>query len=457
MLEKTIKKIDQFIAAHRLILDRKRYLLAVSGGIDSMVLATYFVHKKIDVAIAHINFKLRGEESDGDELLVKSFADKHAIPFYRTEFQTEKYATDRHLSIQMAARELRYQWLEAIRNECSCEAIITAHHSNDNIETILLNWTRGAGISGLRGILPKRNNIIRPLLVISKQEVFALASFWKVDYRDDSSNASVKYQRNLIRHQIIPLLKEINPAIEQTITQHADYLKDAESIYQSFIAKKLQKLIQVSGQLQKAPMKAFLNHQYGKSLLFEWLSPCGFNSAQLVDVTAALKKEQSGLRFFSPSHEISCDRTYIFLLPKNTGSDVIHPILPTLMLNASVGSILLNKKVVHYSIENELPTSYDATNKVVYLDANKVQFPILIRNWQQGDYMYPLGMKMKKKKLSDLFSNHKIPNYLKQELLVFEAANKIIFVEGIRVDERFKVKESTTVTLKISIEEMTKE
>jgi tRNA(Ile)-lysidine synthase len=452
MPEKIIKKIDQFIAAHGLIIDRKRYLLAVSGGIDSMVLATYFVHKKIDVAIAHINFKLRGEESDGDELLVKSFADKHAIPFHRTEFQTEKYATDHHLSIQMAARELRYQWLEVIRNECSCAAIITAHHSNDNIETILLNWTRGASVSGLRGMLPKRNNVIRPLLVISKQEVKAVAEFWKVDYRDDSSNASIKYQRNLIRHQVIPVLKEINPSLEQTVAQHAEYLNAVESIYQSFIAKKLKRLIQVADQLQKAPMKAFLQHQYGKSLLFEWLSTYGFNSAQIEDIIAAFKKEQSGQRFFSLSHELSCDRTYIFLLPRNIANATNLPLLPTSVLNASVGSIQLNDKMVRFSIANALPNSYDATNKVAYLDAHKVQFPMLIRNWQQGDYMYPLGMKMKKKKLSDLFTNQKIPNYRKQELLVFEAADKILFVEGIRVDERFKVKDTTSEILKISIE-----
>lgn len=453
MSERIIKKIDQFIVAHHLLSGRRQYLLAVSGGMDSMVLATYFVHKKIDFAIAHINFKLRGEESDGDELLVKSFTDKHRIPYHRTEFQTEKYAIDHHLSIQMAARELRYQWLEGISSEFNYEAIITAHHSNDNAETILLNWTRGSGISGLRGILPKKNKLMRPLLSISKDEVMALAKFWKVDYRDDSSNASIKYQRNLIRHQVIPVLKEINPSLEQTVALHAEYLNDVESIYQTFIAKKLHRLIQVSDQLQKAPMKAFLHHQYGKSLLFEWLSAYGFNSAQITDIIGAFKKEQSGQSFYSSSHQLSCDRSYIFLLPKNVADSIHLPCIPTSVLSASMESIQLNNKMVRFSIENALPTVYDATNRVVYLDATKVQFPILIRNWQQGDYMYPLGMKMKKKKLSDLLSNHKIPNYQKRELLVFEAAGKIIFVEGIRVDERFKIKDTTTEILKISIED----
>ena len=444
---KIIQKVDQYIAEKKLLHSKKTYLLAISGGLDSMTLCHYFLDKKLSFAIAHCNFNLRGSESQQDEALVRDFAEKHQIKFHRITFQTAEFAEAEGISIQMAARQLRYQWLEAERKKYFYEATVTAHHSNDNLETILLNFSKGTGISGLRGMHAKSKELIRPFLCINRAEIAALGKAWNVAYREDSSNASDKYQRNFIRHQVVPLLEQINPHLSQSITQHSEYVAAAEYIYKAFIQKKLHRIIQLEQGISKAPIRAFQHQVYGKNLLFEWLNNVGFTSNQIPDIVHAIHTKQSGKIFLSTTHQLSCDRTFMYLIQKEENA-----FIPLSVEDFTEQELTIQHKKITFSIQQTAAKSFDDTNQTVYLDADKIAVPLLIRTWNQGDYMYPLGMKMKKKKLSDLFSNQKVPNHQKQALLVFESHQKIIFVEGIRIDERFKITDQTTRFLKISVQ-----
>ena len=451
MPSKITQKVDHYIAEKKLLHPKKTYLLAISGGLDSMILCHYFLEKKLSFAIAHCNFNLRGSESQQDEALVRDFAEKHHIKFHRITFQTTEFAEAEGISIQMAARQLRYQWLEAERKKYFFEAIVTAHHSNDNLETILLNFSKGTGISGLRGMHAKSKELIRPFLCINRAEITALGKSLNVEYREDSSNASDKYQRNFIRHQVVPLLEQINPQLSQGITQQSEYVAAAEYIYKAFIQKKLHRIIQIENNITKAPIRAFQHQVYGKNLLFEWLSNVGFQSNQMPDIVHAIHIKQSGKIFLSTTHQLSCDRTFMYLIQKEDNA-----FIPLSVEDLREQELIIQNKKITFSIQQTPAKSFDETNQTVYLDADKITLPLLIRTWNQGDYMYPLGMKMKKKKLSDLFSNQKVPNHQKQSLLVFESGKKIIFVEGIHLDERSKLTEKTNNYLKISVTNLAK-
>jgi tRNA(Ile)-lysidine synthase len=246
---------------------------------------------------------------------------------------------------------------------------------------------------------------------------------------------------------VVPLLEQINPHLSQSITQHSEYVAAAEYIYKAFIQKKLHRIIQLEQGISKTPIQAFQHQVYGKNLLFEWLNNVGFTSNQIPDIVHAIHTKQSGKIFLSTTHQLSCDRTFMYLIQKEENA-----FIPLSVEDFTEQELTIQHKKITFSIQQTAAKSFDDTNQTVYLDADKIAVPLLIRTWNQGDYMYPLGMKMKKKKLSDLFSNQKIPNHQKQALLVFESHQKIIFVEGIRIDERFKTTEQTTRFLKISVQ-----
>ena len=285
-----LQKFIEFNVKKRLASEKKQTLLTISGGIDSAVMCDLFHEAKFPFAIAHCNFQLRADESDGDEDLVKKMAKKYDVKIFVKKFDTTKYAKEKNISIQLAARELRYNWFEKLRNENGFHQIATAHHLNDTIETILFNLVKGTGIRGLRGIPLKQGNIIRPLLFASREEIETYQKKFKLKFREDSSNANDKYTRNKIRHQIIPLLKEINPSLENTFAEKIELFSQLETIYEKQMKKSAAQLFLPRKDDIYIPILKLKKTKNALSVLFEYQKDFGFNAEQVEDVLARVNK-----------------------------------------------------------------------------------------------------------------------------------------------------------------------
>jgi tRNA(Ile)-lysidine synthase len=391
--------------------------------------------------LAHANFGLRAAESDEDERFCEEQAKQLDVPFYTTRFQTQAYAQAEQVSIQMAARELRYQWLEHLRQSEGYHYVAVAHHQNDSVETILLNLVRGAGVSGLHGILPKRDFLIRPLLYLKREEVDALVAEEGLAYREDSSNQSVKYARNKIRHEVVPVLKELNPSLEHTFEQNARRMAELEAVLHQRIAELREQLFETAAagtlRIALAPLKA-LHPQ--KTLLFELFKPYGFTESVLADLCASWDG-QAGKVFQSATHELLLDRDYLYL----SSALLASPVATTVQPNQT--DISWNRQ--HYTLQNIDISDFvlEKTNQKAQLDADLLVYPLVLRSWQIGDTYQPLGMQGQKK-LSDLFIEHKMPRNQKINTLVLQNGNgDIVWVAGMRIHERYKVHSNTKKVL----------
>ncbi|MEI6313175.1 MAG: tRNA lysidine(34) synthetase TilS [Bacteroidota bacterium] len=445
-MNNTLHKISSYIEEKKLFLKKDKLLVAVSGGIDSIVLLHILHHLHYSIQVAHVNFQLRGEESNADESFVKQVCEKLQIPFHTKRVDVKTFALENKGSTQMLARQLRYDWFQELVQEHQLNYIVVAHHANDQSETILQHISKGAGIAGLRGMLPKQNKIVRPFLCIDKNNIQYLAEQLKLKYREDSSNASDKYERNQIRHQVVPVLETINPNLHQSIFHTTHYLNGVEMIYQSYIQKRLNKLvIRIGEQSYKAAAKSFAHDGFGLNLLFEWLHPYGFNSEQLNDIYTHVKLGSSGKKFSNIFYQVFVDRKFLFL------EAIEAKVVVYKMVNEIPYQSTINQKNIEIKYTDKSSVSFDKKNLAIFLDAEDIQFPITIRHWQEGDYMYPLGMLMKKKKVSDLLINKKIAKQQKSNLLLFFSNEKLLYVESIGIDERFKIKDSTEKIIKISI------
>ena len=392
-------------------------------------------------ALAHANFQLREDESDGDEAFCLELAAQLKVQIYINHFDTQAFADDHQLSIQMAARHLRYEWLERIRQEQGFACIALAHHKNDSTETVLLNLIRGTGVSGLHGILPKRGHLVRPLLTFTREQIEAFMEEVNLPYREDSSNASAKYARNKIRLEVIPILKELNPSLEQTFEANRRRMLELEDLLQQKVAACRQQLfsekepgvfeIELRGLQALHPLR---------TLLFELFRPFGFTEAVLENLIHSWAG-QPGKLFYSGSHELLLDRELLRLSPLKTTE------------NAEVWVAKGQEQVV-WGNQNFIVKLLNAEDFILdkhpakaQLDAGKLQFPLRLRSWQQGDVFQPLGLQGQKK-LSDLFIEQKIPLNQKQEIAVLENGNgDIVWVAGMRLDERYKVSENTKKVL----------
>ena len=440
-----VKRFIQFAQEHILFDAGQPILLTVSGGRDSVLMAHFFKQAGLKFGIAHCNFQLRDTEANRDQDFVARLAQILEVPFHVTSFQTAQYAASQGISIQMAARNLRYQWFENIRTEFNYEAIAVAHHQNDTVETILLNLTRGTGIAGLHGILPKSGHIVRPMLFLNRDEVDALVEQAGIDYVEDSSNASTKYARNKIRHEVIPALKAINPALEQTFEHNLQYFKELEVFLNAQLAKLKVELFEQRGDdiyIGVAGLKA-LNPQ--KLLLYGLLSPYGFNETTIADLITSFDKH-SGRMFQSAAYTLVVDREYIILTP---AANKLHL------------SALLNQAEQKISVgEYQLVQLHDDSALIVRdnpmatsVDADKLVYPLVLRTRVAGDYFYPLGMKGRKL-LSDFFIGEKIPLHHKDKIFLLVNGNgDVIWVAGFRLDDRYKV---NTNTKKVVIFELNK-
>ena len=417
----------------------KKLLVAVSGGIDSVALTHLAYKSGLHIAMAHCNFNLRGKESDADEDFVLQLAEDLDLEVFVESFDTEAYAKANKRSIQMAARELRYQWFEELAEQLKFDYILTAHHADDNLETFLINFTRGTGLEGLTGIPEINGRFVRPLLTFSREAIEAYVKAQKLLWREDRSNASTKYLRNKLRHDVIPILKEINPSLLQSFQNTLQNLNDTASIVSDSIESlKTRAIDETEANCVKIKILEIENFQNPKAYLFELLKPYGFTEWQDVE---GLLTAQSGKQVFSGSHRLIKHRDYLLL------TEVVEADFTTINVKADTNSVITPLGTLVFD-EVE---SIGATNtNIMYTDKALLQYPLLIRNWQEGDVFYPLGMQGKKK-VSKYFKDEKWSLLEKEQALLLCANNQVVWIIGNRADNRFKVTENTKQILKIEL------
>ncbi|KFF06272.1 tRNA lysidine(34) synthetase TilS [Flavobacterium reichenbachii] len=433
-------KFQDHIVSRFPFLAEKKLFLAVSGGLDSMVLLHLMKHLPYEIAVLHCNFQLRGLESFGDQDFIQNYCDQNDIPVFITQFDTEAFAKDYKLSTQVAARELRYSWFYELLEEKNFDYILTAHHADDNLETFIINLTRGTGLDGLIGIPEQNDKIIRPLLPFSREEILKYAAENTIEWREDSSNASNKYLRNKIRHDLVPILKEINPNFLNAFQKTQSYLQESQEmaedasimIYQQ-VAKEAEDDIHFDlNQLKKLP-----NY---KSYLYQWLNEFGFSAwKDIYD----LVEGQSGKQVFSGQFRLLKDRSTLILSPilEEIKEEVYHIHESDTEVNFPLKLALCN--VGHITIDS---------NKTIFVDAEKIHFPLVLRKWNEGDVLQPFGMNGKSKKVSKLFKDEKLSLIEKEKIWLLCSDNQIVWVVGIRQDERFKINNTTNKILKIELQ-----
>lgn len=435
-----LQSFTDYIRQNTLFSPQHKILLAVSGGKDSVLMAHLFNDAGIKFGIAHCNFGLRGAESQRDEHFVRTLAAVMDVPFHVTHFETKSYAAENHISTQMAARDLRYQWFEETRVSYAYDRIGVAHHQDDAIETVLLNLVRGTGIAGLHGILPQRGHLIRPLLFLSRKAINALIKAHAIEFVEDSSNLSSTYARNKVRLEVIPRLKEINPNLEHTFEQNIQRFTATEMVLQQVVsALRLSICVEEQYGIYIALEKiAALNPQ--RLLLFELLRPYQFAEAVVDDLLDSLAK-QSGTSFYSPTHRITINREQLLISPIVTAG--IHQ---NKMIHRQDSQVELDKMTIVISYPDQVFFEREAAK--AFIDADKLIFPMVIREWQDGDRFMPLGMK-NYKKLSDFFIDQKIPLPQKSEIPILINGNgDVVWIVGLRQDNRYKV---TATTKKVVI------
>ncbi|MDR1130193.1 MAG: tRNA lysidine(34) synthetase TilS [Prevotellaceae bacterium] len=415
--------------------------MAVSGGIDSMVMAHLFVNSAYRCAIAHCNFTLRGDESDSDEDLVKLFAESNNIAFYSIRFETDKYAAENKISTQLAARELRYKWFEELREKHGFAKIAVAHNSDDNLETFFINLSRGAGLKGLTGIPENTDTIIRPLLDFSRGEIEEYAVNNNIRFREDSSNLSNKYLRNKLRHLALPVLDDISPSFREKASESIDYLNKANKFIEMETEIFLKRKSFTKGNDIYIPLSEIRQFHSGEIRLFYILKTFGFRGDTIANICDCADNAACGKQFFSSTHCLLIDRTYLIISPA-------FEIMSSYMLDKDsciqTDSFELRCEVV----EKDSAFQLLRDRNVGEFDLSKLNFPLNLRPCKDGDRFIPLGMKGQKK-LSDFFIDLKLPVIEKKRQLALVSGEDIIWLVGLRADERFKVRESTKQVLRV--------
>ncbi|MCK9219031.1 MAG: tRNA lysidine(34) synthetase TilS [Bacteroidales bacterium] len=442
-----LQPFNNFIAANQLFSIESRILLAVSGGIDSVVMAELFYRAKFAFGIAHCNFGLRGTESDNDEHFVTELASKYNVPCYIQKFDTNGYAHEKGISIQMAARELRYEWFETIRKKEIFDFIATAHHLDDQIETFFINLIRGTGISGLHGIPVRNGNIIRPLLFAYRKQIAEFAFANNIQYHNDSSNASTKYLRNKIRHDLLPAITTMNPDFSANLTATIGRIRDMELIANKTISDWRNKVMKEEGQNFIINVPAFLHSEPLDTLAWELLTPFGFNKNQVINIVHLIEKG-SGTQFFSPTHRLIKNRQQLIIQPLPDKEEEKHFLIQDFTLKKTLKCpISLTLKKINDPSYYDIPTSNDTAS----IDYEKITFPLILRKWDPGDIFYPFGMNQKKK-LSDFFIDHKFSLPDKESCWLICSGKEIIWVVGHRPDHRFRITKKTRKILQIKVE-----
>ena len=414
-----VKKVKEFIEKEDLFSKQDKILVALSGGADSVALTRILITLGYHCEVAHCNFELRGEESNRDEDFVRNFCRSLNIKCHSIHFETRRYAAQQSISIEMAARELRYNWFSKICEESDCQVVAVAHHKDDSVETMLLNLIRGTGINGLLGIRPKNGNVVRPLLCASRQEVVAYLHRMNQTYVTDSTNLEDEYTRNKIRLNLLPLMEEINPSVKDGLVKTASYLNDISKVYQQAIKESIDRIFITPE--KEISIEKLMNEPAPQALLFEVLSPLGFNSTQVEEVYGSLNR-QPGKRFISSQWQVVKDRELLLIEKVKTANDK-----PQIIFE----EVLLTKDFVIPKDKN-----------TACFDVNKFKGVISIRKWEKGDYFIPFGMKGKKL-VSDFMTDSKFSLLKKEQQWVLSCNDQIAWLIGERTDNRFRIDDST--------------
>lgn len=434
-----LEKVRKFIHENQLLHPNNQpVIVGVSGGTDSVVLLDLLQKLDYKCIIAHCNFNLRKDESKRDESFVRTLSKANQIPLYVIDFETNEYATTNNISIEMAARELRYSWFEKLCRENDAQAIAVGHHLDDNIETMLLNLTRGTGLKGLTGMPVRNGNIVRPLLNISRNEISQYLNENKLKFVEDGSNASTEFLRNKIRHQLIPLIEEMNPAFRQTMKQTQENLQDTYHIFQTQINRIKNETVSLSENKTAVNINKLKQYTEKETILFEILREYHFHPDQIRQISDSLDTI-AGKMFFSPTHALLRDREHLIiqLLDKTAVQSVSENV------KEQASQLLMR------TFDKDKDFVYSKDQHVIHLDADKIVMPLTQRKWQAADYFYPLGMK-NKKKLSDFLIDEKIDRFEKENVQVLLSGNQIVWVIGLRIDDRFKITAETRRILEIA-------
>jgi tRNA(Ile)-lysidine synthase len=445
-----LQKLSNIITENFPFLKDNKLLVAISGGIDSVVLTQLLSTLNFDISLAHCNFNLRGKESDLDEVFVKELAKKLDIKCFTISFETNKIAKENKESTQITARNLRYSWFQEIIEEYCFDAVLTAHHADDNLETFIINLTRGSGLDGFTGIPEINGNIVRPFLKFSREEVLYFAKENNISWREDQSNASTKYVRNKIRHQVLPVLKEINPSLLETFSKTLAHLQESKQL----IADRIETISKESMQPVdssknensfKIDIKKIQELSNPKAYLFQLLK--GYHFTEFKDIYKLLSA-QSGKQVFSKTHVLLKDRHFLILHQRDTVSNVLEIEEKTFQIAENTVAI---QHPIHLTFE-EISTKSIQTKNIIYVSKKHLKFPLIVRKWQNGDYFYPSGMQGKKK-ISKYFKDEKVSLLEKQnKWLLCDANNAIIWVVGMRQDNRYQSAATASTYFKITLQ-----
>lgn len=432
-----LQKFQSHIFQNFPFLSGKKLLLAASGGLDSMVMVDLFHKLSFEIVIAHCNFQLRGVESFEDQNFVQNYAEANEIKLFVTQFDTEAFAKDYKLSTQVAARELRYNWFYELLETEKFDYVLTAHHADDNLETFLINLVRGTGLDGLTGIPAQNENVIRPLLIFSRQEIEQYAKENNIDWREDSSNASDKYLRNKIRHNLVPILKELNTDFLSSFHKTQVYLQESKTMVEDASIMVYQQVAKESGEDIHFDLNKLQQLPNYKSYLYQWLREFGFLAWEDI---YDLVESQSGKQVFSNEFRLLKNRDFLILSPIN----------------------IEDKKEEYYifkdqkEIDSPLNLSFSkvadigiVSNRAIFVDEDKLHFPLVLRRWDEGDTFQPFGMEGKSKKVSKIFKDEKLSLIDKENIWLLCSDDTIVWIIGIRQDERFKIEKTTKKRVQI--------
>ena len=436
------RTVRSYIERNRLLSDddRRPVLVGLSGGADSVALLSVLVRLGYACVALHCDFHLRGEESERDAAFARTFAESLGVPFYQTDFDTVAYAREHHLSIEMAARALRYAWFEEMRERLGAQAIAVAHHRDDSVETVVMNLIRGTGIRGLTGIRPRNGFVVRPLLCVSRADIVAWLENQGIRYVTDSTNLSDAYTRNFIRLNVLPLLERINPSVREAIARSAEHLSAVASVYAYEIARAREEVIVSEGCLS---IEALCRFPAPEAILYELLKEYGFSRWVSAEVFDALRKE-SGKVFYSKTHRLLKDRAYLWIVPLEREAEKTSFLLdPSREIYREPVGLAFRELLITPDFQIE------KNRRVAYFDADKLRFPLTLRKWREGDWFVPFGMKGRQK-LSDYFSDHKFSRIEKEKAWLLCSGDAIIWLIGERADNRFRIDSGTKRVLAVN-------
>jgi tRNA(Ile)-lysidine synthase len=439
-----LQHFNQYFLEKKIDVKACTFIVAISGGVDSVVLADVCKRSGLHFTLAHCNFRLRDEESERDEQFVRAYAQNLQVPLEVIQFDTSQFAQENKLSIQEAARVLRYQWFDDLKKSGQFDYILLAHHANDNIETLLMNFLRGTGLKGLTAIpsgTTKEKRLLRPLLTVQRSDIIFYAQKHGLSWVEDSSNSSLKYTRNYFRHELIPSIEKVFPQVENNLLGNIERFTKIYNLYQVMVTELKEKICERRSNEIRVPIKK-LEKYLDTSLVYDIIKDYGFGEKQVPDVKKLLKAE-SGKFIENENFQVIRHRNWLIIAPKTLDTAIIA-------IGKDQQLIRYPSGVLEFDTQLAGKLKLEGDANLALLDIKNIEYPLVLRKWKTGDYFYPLGM-TKKKKLSRFFIDQKLSRNIKENTWILESGKRIIWVVGMRIDERFKITPSTKEILRISL------